>query len=183
MRTPLKALMVIAVVALAVPTTGATASAKTAKPVPPCKLLFPEDLEPVFHQPWRKGVQQLGGACLWQKPTSADVPPIVVSLLLHRSPTIRKAEKAYTSAADVTQELADQIEPVKDLGDSAFRSTLIGTDLVTVRVDRTIADIRVKRDDDSGKLYPDETVGVAAIVAARLTPSTKPSSKPGRKGK
>jgi hypothetical protein len=176
-------LIVIAVVAVAVPSTSATASAKTAQPVPPCKLLFPDDLEPIFHEPFRKGTQQLGGACLWQKSTSADLPPIVVSLLLHRSPSIRRAKKAYTSAADVTRELADQIETVKDLGDSAFRSTLIGTDLVTVRVDRTIADIRVKRDDDSGKLYPDETVGVAAIVAARLTPSTKPRSKPGRKGK
>lgn len=181
MRMSLRVLMVIAVVALAVPSTSATSSAtataRTAKPVPPCKLLFPEDLEPIFHQPWRKGVQQLGGACLWQKSTSADVPPIVVSLLLHRSPSIKKAKKAFTLAADVTQELADQIETVRDLGDSAFRSTLIGTDLVTVRVDRTIADIRVKRDDDSGKPYPDETVGVAAIVAARLTPSTKSSRK------
>jgi hypothetical protein len=183
MRTSRRTLIAIAVVALAVSTTSATASAKTTKPVPPCRLLFPEDLEPIFHQPWRKGVQQLGGACLWQKSTSAEVPPIIVSLLLHRAPSIKKAKKAFSKAADVTQELADQIEPVKDLGDSAFRSTLIGTDLVTVRVDRTIADIRVKRDDDSGKLYPDETVGVAAIVAARLTPSTKPSTKSGRKGK
>jgi hypothetical protein len=183
MRTSVRTLIVIAVMAVAVPTTSATASAKTAKPVPPCKLLFPDDLEPVFHEPFRKGAQQLGGACLWQKSTSADLPPIVVSLLLHRSPSIKKAKKAFSRAADVTQELADQVETIKDVGDSAFRSTLIGTDLVTVRVDRTIADIRVKRDDDSGKLYPDETVGVAAIVAARLTPSTKSSSKPGRKRK
>ncbi len=183
MRTPARLLIVIAVAAIAVPFTGATASAKPARPVPPCKLLFPDDLEPIFHEPFRKGVQQLGGACQWQKSTSADLPPIVVSLLLHRSPTIKKAKKAFSKAADVTQELADQVETLNDLGDSAFRSTLIGTDLVTVRVDRTIADIRVKRDDDSEKLYPDETVGVATIVAARLTPSTKSSSKAGRKGK
>jgi len=183
MRTPLRTLIAVAVVALVVPSTSVTASAKTAKPVPACKLLFPEDLQPIFHEPFHKGVQQLGGACLWQKSTSADLPPIVVSLLLHRAPSTKKARTAFTKAADVTQELADQIEPLTDLGDSAFRSTLIGSELVTVRVDRTIADIRVKRDDDSGRMYPDETVGVATIVAARLTPSTKPRSKPGREGK
>ena len=186
MRKAARLLIVIAVAAIAVPFTGATASAKPArpaKPVPACKLLFPDDLQPIFHEPFRKGVQQLGGACQWQKSTSADLPPIVVSLLLHRAPSVKKAKKAFSNAADVTQELADEVETLNDLGDSAFRSTLIGTDLVTVRVDRTIADIRVKRDDDSGKLYPDETVGVATIVAARLTPSTKSSSKAGRKGK
>jgi hypothetical protein len=169
----------VAVVGASSVIVGALAPAAAAPPknVPACKMLFPDDLEPIFGQPWVKGTTQLGGACEWQKPSSADVPDIRVTLLVTRRSTTPQAKTAFNKSADVANELADGIQRVRDLGDEAYAATLIGSDIVTVRVGDAIADVRVMRNDESEKMYPLQAVQVAQIVAARLAPPPRTAHK------
>jgi hypothetical protein len=169
-----------AVVALALVVTVPPISARTSRAgAPPhsCTLLTPDDLKLVFGQPWRKPAEQLGGACTFERPTDSKVPNIVVAVLVERKASPKKAKQAFARGKNATAEIAEQIEPIRRLGDEAYLSTILGADVLSLRVKRDLAEIRVHRVDKPGETYRDQVLALGGIVEVKLL-SPSPARKP-----
>jgi hypothetical protein len=154
----------VALVALTVPLAIVPAQAKILNA---CAVLAPEELETVFEQPFAKGTVLQGDYCSFGKPSAAEVPNIVVQVLVTRSKTVQKAERIFEREVTTTQELAGTINDVKALGDDAFSAFFIGTDQVTVRVGKVIGRFRID-EPDSDNVYPEHAIAVAQAAAPRL---------------
>jgi hypothetical protein len=150
---------------------GATpAAAKKAKPPNPCRVLLPADLETIFEQPWQRGVREVGGPCMFQRPTSVSVPNIVVSLVVERKTSARKAKRAFARAEEATRSIVEEMEPVPGLGQRAHLTTIIGEEVLSFRVRRDVVEIRVDRVDRPQESYHDQILAIGAVVEARLLP-------------
>jgi hypothetical protein len=150
--------------ALVAPVAGAGIAAKALNP---CSALTPEDLEPIFEQPFRKGLQDDGGNCLFRKPQLLKKDDIVVSVMPERFGSVKRAKKAFAEVKRVTTELAGQVEDVTS-GNQAFYALLIGTDLLTMRVGRVVVSARVENNDDDEATYHDQVIAVGQAIAVRL---------------
>jgi len=175
----MRALITVAVAAVVASALALPASAGQ-KPKPklnPCKTLLPADLEPIFEQPFRRGTEELGGACAFRhRPPDADEDDVEVALILEEESTKKRAAKAFARSRRATRELAGEFEPIRGMGDEAFFSKLIGDDVLTLRVGRRVAELRIDRLDDELASYHDQAIAVGEIVEARLLPP--PSEKP-----
>jgi len=149
---------------LAVPSAGAGV---LARPLKPCSVLRPVELEPIFERPFRRGIQDDGGNCLFRKPQALAKDDIVVSVMPERFGSVKRAKQEFSKAKRLTAELAGQVEDVA-IDDQAFYALLIGTDLLTMRVGRVVTSIRVENNDDDEAVYHDQAIGVGQAVAARL---------------
>jgi hypothetical protein len=166
--------VVVVAVALVTSGLGATpASAKRKPPPNPCTVLLPADLETIFEQPWVKGKEQIGGACTLRRPNGVKVPDIVVSLIIEQKASPRKAKKAFERGLVATEDIVPQIETIKGMGNEAYFTTIIGAEVLTFRVGRRIAELRVDRIDRPEETYRDQTIAAGEIVEARLTPVKK----------
>ena len=170
------AVVIGVVMATAVP---APASAKVPKPPKPCKVLLPADLETIFEQPWSKGKQQLGGPCVLGRPAGAEVPNIVVSLIIEQKASTRQAKKAFARGKVATEDIVQQVEPVRALGDEGYITTIIGADVLSFRLGRDLVELRADRVDDPEATYRDQVLAAGAIVEARLLPPPKPKRRGG----
>ena len=149
---------------LAVPSAGAGV---LARPLKACSVLRPVELEPIFERPFRRGIQDDGGNCLFRKPQALAKDDIVVSVMPERFGSVKRAKQEFTKAKRLTAELAGQVEDVA-IDDQAFYALLIGTDLLTMRVGRVVTSIRVENNDDDEAVYHDQVIGVGQAIAARL---------------
>lgn len=138
-----------------------------AKILDACAVLAPEELETIFEQPFAKGTVLQGDYCSFGKPAAADVPDIVVQILVTRRKTVEKAKRIFEREATTSQDLAGSITDVKALGDDAFSAFFIGTDQVTVRVGKVIGRFRID-EPDSDNVYPEQAIAVAQAAAPRL---------------
>jgi hypothetical protein len=138
-----------------------------AKALKPCSVLAPEDLQPIFEQPFRKGVQDDGGNCVFRRPQLLKKPDIVVSVMPERFASVQRAKKAFAKAKSLTTELAGQVQDVAS-GNDAFYALLIGTDLLTMRVGRVVVSTRVENRNNGQATYHDQVIAVSRAVAARL---------------
>jgi hypothetical protein len=143
---------------------------KKPKPPNPCKVLLPADLETIFEQPWAKGVDQVGGACSWQRPERSQVPNIVVSLIVEQMKSAKKAKRAFARSEQATESIVDQMEPTRGLGQRGYLTTIIGADVLSFRVGRNLVEVRVDRVDRPDEAYHDQILAIGAIVEARLLP-------------
>ena len=159
-----RAAVVVALIALTVPLAVAPAYAKI---LSACAVVAPEELETVFEQPFAKGTVLQGDYCSFGKPAAADVPNIVVQILVTRRKTVEKAKQIFEREATTSQDLAGSITDVKALGDDAFSAFFIGTDQVTVRVGKVIGRFRID-EPDSDNVYPEQAIAVAQAAAPRL---------------
>lgn len=156
-------------VTLVVGAFGAPAAAgKKKKALNPCSLITIEELEVLFEQPFRPGVQESGAACLFRRPAGSDLPDIIVTVLARRWGTVKKARQIFDEASSVTAELSGETEKVPNLGDEAFSTFLIGSDLLTVRVNKVVADIRIDQNDDVDARFPEQLVAVSQVVVTHL---------------
>jgi hypothetical protein len=147
---------------------GAGQDAKK-KPINSCSLITIEELEVLFEQPFRNGVQESGGSCVFRRPSdSPDLPDIIVTVLARRLSTVAKAKQEFVEARNVSTQLSGEITRVPRLGDQAFATVLIGADLLTLRVNRVVADIRVDQNDDPDARFAEQIVGVAQAVVTHL---------------
>jgi hypothetical protein len=163
--------------ALAAALVAALGGSATAKPADGCKLLSIEELEPTFERPFAAGKRVAGGACEFRRhPEAVRFDMVVVRVLAEKYTSVAKARKAFARAKDLTTELALVATPVDGVGDQAFTSYLIGADELTLRVGKTIVEIRVDNEDDEGARYADviSAVGVAVAghVGAPVVPTT-----------
>ena len=149
---------------LAVPSAGAGV---LARPLKPCSVLRPVELEPIFERPFRRGIQDDGGNCLFRKPQALAKDDIVVSVMPERFGSVKRAKQEFSKAKRLTAELAGQVEDVA-IDDQAFYALLIGTDLLTMRVGRVVTSIRVENNDDDEAVYHDQVIRVGQAIAARL---------------
>lgn len=163
-RLPLLVAAGVFAVGLVAAPAGAAPSAKRLRP---CSLVAPEELEPIFEQPFRKGVADEAGVCAYQLPALARGDDIVVSVLPQRFSSTPRAKQGFAKAERVTGELAPQVEPVQ-VGQEAFYSVLIGTDLLTMRVGRVVVTVRVENNDDAAAVYRDQAIAVGQAIALRL---------------
>ena len=138
-----------------------------ARPLKPCSVLIPVELEPIFERPFRRGLEDDGGNCLFRKPQTLNKDDIVVSVMPERFGSVRRAKQEFAKAKRLTTELAGQVEDVA-IDDEAFYALLIGTDLLTMRVGRVVTSIRVENNDDDEATYHDQVIGVGQAIAARL---------------
>lgn len=148
----------------------AAAGPVSAKPPNPCRVLLPADLDTIFEQPWGNGKGKLGGGCEFLRAEGADVPDIVVSLVVEEKSSVKQAKKVFARQEEVTRELADGVIDIPGLGAPAYYTTLIGVDVLTMRVGKNLAEIRVDRPDDTEATFREQAVAIGAIVQARLTP-------------
>jgi hypothetical protein len=153
-----------ALCALAIPLMAPAAGAKILNG---CAVLAPEELETIFEQPFRKGTVLQGSYCSFNKPAAADVPDIVVQVLVTRSKTVAKAKRIFDGEAATSQELAGSITDLEALGDGAFSAFVVGTDQVTVRVGKVVGRFRID-EPDSDDVYPEQSIAVATAAAPRL---------------
>ena len=154
----------VALVALASVLTVAPASAKTLNG---CAVLAPEELETIFEQPFAKGTVLQGDYCAFTKPAEAEVPNIIVEVLVTRAKTVAKAKQVYDRAATTSEDLAGSIANVKAVGDEAFSSFFIGTDQLTVRVGKVVGRIRID-EPDSDDTFGEQLIAVGKAAAPRL---------------
>jgi hypothetical protein len=171
-------------VALALVAGGGSGDSKKAKPPNPCRVLLPADLETIFEQPWRRGEPQVGGPCRFERPTGVSVPNIVVSLVVERKASAKKAKQAFARAEEATRSFVEQMEPVSGLGQRGHLTTIIGADVLSFRVRRDLVEVRVDRVDRPEESYRDQILAIGAVVEARLlpppTPTTREREKPRR---
>jgi hypothetical protein len=135
-----------------------------------CRLLTPEELEPIFERPFTLGTSVTGGACEFRR--SDDAPRldlIVVRVLAEKYATVAKAKKEFKEAADLTSELAAAVTPVPNVGDEAFSTYFIGADEMKLRVGKTIVDIRVNNLNDNEARYVEQLVLVGVAAAAHVS--------------
>jgi hypothetical protein len=154
---------------------SAPAEAKKAKPPNPCLVLLPADLETIFEQPWQRGVRQVGGPCMFQRPAGVAVPNIVVSLIVERKASAQKAKQAFARAEEATRSFVEQMEPVPGLGQRGHLTTIIGADVLSFRVRRDLVEVRVDRVDLPEESYHDQILAIGAVVEARLLPPPTPT--------
>jgi len=159
-----RAAVVVALIALTVPLAVAPAHAKILNA---CAVVAPEELETVFEQPFTKGTVLQGDYCSFGKPAAADVPNIVVQILVTRRKTVDQAKRIFEREAATSQDLAGSINDIEALGDDAFSAFFIGTDQVTVRVGKVIGRFRID-EPDSDNVYPEQAIAVAQAAAPRL---------------
>jgi hypothetical protein len=141
----------------------------SAKAVNGCRLLTPEELEPIFERPFTLGSSVTGGACEFRR--SDDAPRldlIVVRVLAEKYATVAKAKKEFKKQADLTSELAAAVNPVPNVGDEAFSTFFIGADEMKLRVGKTIVDIRVDNLTDDEERYVEQLVLVGVAAAAHV---------------
>jgi hypothetical protein len=160
--------LLVPVLALVVMTSPVRAQAPSKKPNP-CKVLLPTDLEPIFEQPFKKGAEQLGGSCAFER-LNTDDPPIVVSLIVEQKASVKAAKAAFARGEKVTRELAEGLEEIGGMGDEAYYAVLIGHDVFAIRVDRIVAEVRVDQTDDPNAVFRDQAIAAGDIVEARITP-------------
>ena len=141
------------------------------KRLKPCSVLAPEDLEPIFERPFRIGLEDEGGGCLFRKPQLSKKDDIVVSVIPERFGSVKDAKKEFAKTKSVTTELAGQVEKVAS-GNDAFYALLIGTDLLTMRVGRVVVSARVENNDDDEATYHDQIIAVGQAIAVRLATAT-----------
>jgi len=140
-----------------------------AKRVPPCTLLTPEELEPIFELTFAAGRLEQGDACRFAPPAEDDVPEIVVTLRAERYASTKKAKRAYTRSADITTELsATSITEVGRVGDEAFYASFVGTDQLTLRVGRFVVELGVDQPGDEDVNFPEQAVAVGQVLATKL---------------
>jgi len=149
---------------LAVPAAGVAVVAKALKP---CSVVAPEDLQPIFEQPFRKGVQDDGGNCVFRRSQLLKKDDIVVSVMPEQFGSVQRAKKAFAKAKSITAELAGQVQDVAS-GNDAFYALLIGTDLLTMRVGRVVVNTRVEDKSNDQATHHDQIIAVSQAVAARL---------------
>lgn len=164
--TPRRALVVALAVGVALLASAVPAGAKR---VPPCTLLTPEELEPIFELGFERGRLEQGDACLFAPPTENDVPEIVVTLRAEQFASTKKAKRAFQQSADIIHELSTAgATDVDRVGDEAFYALFVGTDQLTLRVGRFVAELGVYQVDDEEAAFPEQSVAVGQVLAARL---------------
>jgi hypothetical protein len=156
---------------------AAPVAAKKAKPPNPCRVLLPADLETIFEQPWQRGVRQVGGPCRFERPTAVPVPNIVVSLIVERKASRKKAKQAFARAEEATSAIVEQMEPVPGLGQRGHLTTILGADVLSFRVRRDVVEVRVDRVDRPEESYRDQILAIGAVVEARLLPPPAPTTR------
>lgn len=143
--------------------------------MPPCTLLTPEELEPIFELTFAAGRLEQGDACRFAPPTEDDVPEIVVTLRAERYASTKKAKRAFARAGNITTELsAASVTTVDRVGDEAFYAFFVGTDQLTLRVGRFVVELGVDQPDDEDASFPEQIVGVGQVLATRLRAGLKP---------
>jgi hypothetical protein len=161
-------------------TPAAGAPAKAPKPPKSCAVLTPDDLKLVFTQPWRKGTEEVGGACTFGRPLGTKWPNIEVAVIVEQKPSLRRARQAFARGERATVEIAEQVESIRKVGDEAYLTNILGADVLTFRSGRDLAEIRVHRIDKEGQSYRDQLLTVGDIVDARLHQSSKQAGNGGR---
>ena len=158
----------------------AAASAPKAPKAPkPCAVLTPDDLKLVFSQPWRKGIEELGGSCTFSRPTDSKYPNIVVAVIVEQKASVRKAKHAFARGKRATEDIAEQIDNVRKVGDEAYLTTILGADVLSFRSGRDLAEIRVHRVDKPEVTYREQLLTVGDIVEARLHQGKKATARGG----
>lgn len=157
----------VCLVALGALSAALLASPAHAKLLNGCAVLAQEELETIFEQPFAKGTVLQGDYCQFQKPSGADIPDIVVQVLVNRFKTPEKAKRMYQRAAATSIELAGGATEVKNVGDDAFSAQFLGVDEVTVLEGRVIGRFRVD-EPGSDDTFAEEVVAVAQAAAPRL---------------
>jgi hypothetical protein len=148
---------------------GLASTAAGAKPADGCKLLTPEELEPVFERPFALGIPVAGGACAFRRhPEATRFDMVVVRVLAEKYATVAKARAAFKRASQLTTELALVTTPVDGVGDQAFASYLIGADELTLRVGKTIVELRVNNEDDDEARYALQVIAVGTAAAGHV---------------
>lgn len=166
MTTRRRALVVALVVGIAFLGGAAPAGAKR---VPPCTLLTPEELEPIFEMEFARGRLDQGDACRWTPPTESTGPEIVVSLRAEQFATTKKAKRAFQESADITKELSTAgATDVDRVGNEAFYALFVGTDQLTLRVRRFVVELSLFQVDDEEATFPEQAVAVGQVLATRL---------------
>jgi hypothetical protein len=158
---------------------GSATTTRASKPPNPCKVLLPDDLKTVFNQPWRKGVEQVGGACEWSRPPELKIPNIVVALIVEQKASTKQAKRAFARGRIAAEDIAQLVEPIRGLGNEAYLTTILGADVLSFRVGRDLAEIRVHRIDKLGETYRDQVLAIGDVVEARLLPPSPTSRQPG----
>jgi hypothetical protein len=153
-----------ALVVLALTGTAVPAHAKTLNG---CAVLAREELETIFEQPFAKGTVLQGDYCQFNKAAAAEVPNIIVQVLVTRFKDVAKAKTQFERAAVTSEDLAGSVSNVKALGDEAFSAFLIGTDQVTVRAGKVIGRFRIDQ-PDSDNTFGEQALAVALAAAPRL---------------
>lgn len=162
-----KLIRLVALAALvALATTLATVSAG-AKVLNGCAVLAQEELETIFEQPFSKGAMQQGDYCAFDKPSRADIPDIIVEVLVTRSKSVAKAKQVFDREATTGGELAGSVTDVDAVGDEAFSTFLIGTDELTVRVGKVVGRFRV-HEPESDSTFGEQIIAVGQAAALRL---------------
>jgi hypothetical protein len=156
-----------------------------AKEVPPCSLITPDELGPLFEQPFQRGRVEAGDACTFKRPRDADVPNIVVMTRGERYKSVKKAKRAFEESRRITRELAAvEPTPMDGIGDEAFFAYFVGTDQITLRVGRVLVELGVDNPDDEETTFPEQTAATALAIATKLstpkssTPSTSRGTQP-----
>jgi hypothetical protein len=140
-----------------------------AKRVPPCTLLTPEDLEPIFELTLARGRLEQGDRCRWAPPPEDDVPEIVVTLRAEQYASVKKAKRAFQQSSDITTQLSSAgITEVDRVGDKAFYAFFVGTDQLTLRIGRFVAELGVDQADDPEAIFPEQAVAVGQVIATKL---------------
>jgi len=160
-----------------VPVAAAASPRGAAKPPNPCKVLNPDDLKLVFAQPWRKGAEQVGGACRFERPTDTKWPNIVVAVLVERKASPRKAREAFARGRRASEDITQVLEPIRGLGDEAYVTGILGSEVLSFRHGRDLAEIRVGRVDKPEETYRDQLLALGDIVEARLEEPPKEPKK------
>ncbi len=133
-----------------------------------CAVLAQEELETIFEQPFAKGTVLQGDYCQFRKPSTAEVPDILVQVLVKRSKTVEQAKKIFARDAQTAQELAASFSELPSVGDEAFQAFLIGTDQVTVRVGKVVGRFRIDQPDSAEAAFPEQAIAVAQAAEPRL---------------
>ena len=158
----------MAAVASALLLTGPPAvAAKKKKPVNPCALVTLDELETIFKQTFRDGIQESGGACLLRR-KNVEEPDIVVTILAKRHGSVKRAKAAFDEESSVTTELSGEVEKLPNIGDDAFGTVLIGAQLVSLRLGRIITDIRVDQNDDPDATFREQALALGTVVVTHL---------------
>jgi hypothetical protein len=154
-----------------------------AKPVPPCSVITPEELEPLFEQPFERGRVESADACTFRPPQGVDVPNILVTTRAEQYKSVKRAKAAFAESRRITRELAaTEPAPVAGVGDQAFYAYFVGTDQITLRVGRVLVELGVDNPDDEEAIFPEQTAATALAIATKLQtppPTTTPSTSRG----
>jgi hypothetical protein len=154
-------------VALVALVTGLSIVPAHAKVLNGCAVLAQEELETIFEQPFAKGEVLQGQYCQFAKPSSAEVPNILVQVLVTRYKDVPAAERAFDRQETTSTELAGGVTPVRRVGDEAFSTVFLGVDQITVRAGKVVGHIRVD-EPDSDATFADQVLAVAEAAAPRL---------------